>query len=87
MLLNQSDDHSLSITRDTLADRAADLLRKQILVGDLKPNEILGNIMLPSIALALCRPGGLNDALLCKNSILGSWSCYGRKMGRPQACH
>ena len=41
MLLNQSDDHSLSVTRDTLADRAADLLRRQILVGNLKPNEIL----------------------------------------------
>lgn len=41
MLLNRNVDDLLTVNRETLADKAADLLRNLILVDELKPNEVL----------------------------------------------
>lgn len=41
MLLNRIDDGQLTVNRETLADKTADLLRNLILVDELKPNQVL----------------------------------------------
>lgn len=41
MLLNQIGEGSLTVNRDTLADKTADLLRNSILLEELKPNQVL----------------------------------------------